>query len=481
MLKGICFAILSLMCGAVFADSIEMGKKVYSDVVISGATKDKIWFLQTDSVNTSKPLENVTKLNIESFSEFNRAEELADQGQFAQAMKQYLASYKAVKNIKDEWSKMSVDNLAKGRKTVSETYDANAKSEWIKDLIKFRYSRAKGMQSGEIEPAAAEEKSGASGDASEGDAKFCPECRGKGKIKCARCNGSGKQKCTHNIDGEKHANYYEICPKCNGKGFEIERYSEEVWVPNPNHSYYHNSGHYEMKQKTRKVPCSGDGCKPYKPALGKTIYVTWICPYCANSSPVGYVDCPYCQKGRLECTKCGGTGKIANNGKAAPAAAATVTPAAAVVPAAEENELASPNALLNSLEKSTGEKLPKSPYKEYTENELKRQKDRETFDQTIDPFIIASQKYSGTGVTWKATVERVSKVQKSSFIITANFVRDNANADVWTIKAIVPAQYVETGAKLSTNSPVEITGKISGIDYKYETITLNADEIKVAD
>lgn len=483
MLKGSFFiAIIVASCGMAFCDSIEVGKTSYTDVLISGATKEKISFIKGDRYNVDRDLGDITRLTIDSFPEFNKAEELASQGEGAKAMKQYLEAYKAVDTIKEAWRKKSLEYISSKKKELADACDANAKDDWIKTLIKCRYARAKEMLSGEIDSADDNGNTGASSSSANDDAaKFCAECRGKGKIKCAKCNGSGKQKCNHMVDGEKHANYYEICAKCNGKGFEIEHYTEEVWVPDPHRTTYRGYGHYETRSKTRKVPCSGKGCKPYKLSSGKTIYVTWICPYCANTNPVGYVDCPYCEKGRQVCPKCGGTGKLTSGGGSTEPATAEKASTDTVASVQPENELASPNSLMNTIEKAVGEKLPKSPYKEYVDNELKRQKDRETFDQTIEPFIIATQKYCGSGVMWRVTVERVSKVQRGSFIITANFVRDNANADIWTIKAIVPSRFAEVGAKLSSNSPVEITGKISGIDYKYETITLSADEIRSCD
>ncbi len=308
-------------CSTVLSDTVELGQKSYTDVLISGVTKDKILFIQAGRVKTEKPLNEVTKLKIDLFPDFTRAEELAALNQYQKAMQQYLDAYTKVKSLKMTWQLTSEECLDNGQKILGETYAANAKSEWIKDLIKLRYAKTKSMEStgGQQASAIPQEAAQEPTDKPQTDAvkdetktvndnQICKECRGKGTVKCKKCNGSGKIKCTHktitNGHDEYHAHYYEICPTCDGKGFIPEKY--QVWIPERYVATKYVPGYYS--KRTRKVACPNPQCRPYP--KDPRIHIIWMCPLCATAKYPGYIDCPDCQNGRCTCPKCGGSGKI---------------------------------------------------------------------------------------------------------------------------------------------------------------------------
>jgi len=136
--------------------------------------------------------------------------------------------------------------------------------------------------------------------------KPCSVCRGTKIVKCPECNGSGNVKCSHiDSEGKKHAKWYEICKKCNGKGKIPYRHKKEI-------KCLSSGGVWITKKKwvTEYRPCSASDCFSVTNRHHKKIYVTWICPHCSGNQYKGYVKCTKCNgTGKIKCEACKGTGK----------------------------------------------------------------------------------------------------------------------------------------------------------------------------
>lgn len=116
--------------------------------------------------------------------------------------------------------------------------------------------------------------------------KTCPDCEGNGKRKCSNCHdsrkcstceGTGKARCYMCKDNKG------VCYLCNGVGYRISP----------------STGHM-----LTCVSCNGFGSCATCHGTGHKEYGG--CPLCSNTG-----KCPYCKGDLGKCSKCNGSGKIA--------------------------------------------------------------------------------------------------------------------------------------------------------------------------
>ncbi|MCK5113764.1 MAG: hypothetical protein KAR11_03270 [Phycisphaerae bacterium] len=309
LLTGTLVTILCVLAVAPtgITDEVKILALPYTKVQVVNVSKDFIKFTMLSGKTVAKPLVSVRRVILQDFPLFSAAERLASSGNYKDAVPVY---EDAIKGLKERQKKL-LEKSAKLRKNdkteQADRLARNAKAKWPKKLFEFRLAQAK-------KPPAPKKFGKAPGRSPTKPPKIkikskkknlnaCPVCNGAGLAKCTRCKGSGYVKCTH-IDNkkQKHANWYDKCRKCNGKGKLPKDYKKKIPYK------YKGKWHTRTKLVRKWEPCPD--CVSIMDERGVKTYVTWVCPHCSKSVYKGYVKCDKCSgAGKLKCDICKGTGQ----------------------------------------------------------------------------------------------------------------------------------------------------------------------------